>query len=104
MAFKVSFSGQTQPRDYGDDDGFEFLEGGVLAIHFGDEEKWAQFHPPAKWDQVSADPDHLAGLNTPYVDEEEDEEDEDYDEDEDDEDEAYGDDDYEDRDEETDDD
>ena len=100
MAFKVRFSGQTQPHDYGDDDGFEFLEGGVLAIHFGDEEKWAQFHPPAKWDQVTADPDHLPGLNTPYVDE--DEEDEDYDEDYD-EDEDYGDD-YEDRDEETDDD
>ena len=38
MAFKVHFSGQAQPQDFGDDDGFEFLEGGVLAIHFGDEE------------------------------------------------------------------
>ena len=65
MAFKVRFSGQAQPQDYGDDDGFEFLDGGVLAIHFGDEEKWAEFYPPAKWDQVTADPDHLAGLNTP---------------------------------------
>jgi hypothetical protein len=91
MAFKVRFSGQPQAQDYGDDDGFEFLDGGVLAIHFGDEETWAEFHPPAKWDQVTAEPDHLAGLNTPYVDDE----DEDYDEDEDDEefeDEVYGDD------------
>jgi hypothetical protein len=86
MAFKVRFSGQAQPQDYGDDDGFEFLDGGVLAIHFGDEEKWAEFYPPAKWDQVTADPDHLAGLNTPYVDDEDedfDDEDEDEDEDED---------------------
>lgn len=81
MAFTVRFSGQAQPRDYGDDDGFEFLEGGVLAIHFGEEGKWAEFHPPAKWDQVAADPDHLAGLNTPYVDDEA--EYEDYDEDDD---------------------
>lgn len=81
MAFTVRFSGQPQPQDYGDDDGFEFLEGGVLAIHFGDEEKWAEYHPPAKWEQVSADPDHLAGLNTPYVEEDEDDdyEDDDYD-------------------------
>ena len=73
MAFKVRFSGQAQPQDYGDDDGFEFLDGGVLAIHFGDEKTWAEFYPPAKWDQVTADPDHVAGLNTPYVDDEEDE-------------------------------
>jgi hypothetical protein len=85
MAFKVRFTGQPQPQDYGDDDGFEFLEGGVLAIHFGDEETWAEYHPPSKWEQVTADPDHLAGLNTPYVDED----DEDYDDDEDYEDEAY---------------
>jgi hypothetical protein len=69
MAFKVRFSGQGQSQDYGDDDGFEFLEGGVLALHFDDETQWSEFHPPAKWDQVSADPDHLPGLNTPYVDE-----------------------------------
>lgn len=76
MAFKVRFSGQAQ-QDYGDDDGFEFLDGGVLAIYFGDEEKWAEYHPPSKWDQVSADPDHLPGRNTPYV-EDEDYDDEDY--------------------------
>lgn len=57
----------------------------MLAIYFGDEEKWAEYHPPSKWDQVSADPDHLPGRNTPYV------EDEDYD----DEDEDYDDEDYE---------
>lgn len=73
MAFRVHFTGQTQPQDFGDEDGFEFLDGGVLAIHFGDEETWAQYHPPAKWDQVTADPDHLAGLNTPYVDEDDEE-------------------------------
>jgi len=89
MAFKVRFSGQAQPQDYGDDDGFEFLDGGVLAIHFGDEQTWTEFYPPAKWDQVTADPDHLAGLNTPYVDEED--EDEDFDDEyEDYEDEDYG--------------
>jgi hypothetical protein len=85
MAFKVRFSGQAQLLDYGDEDGFEFLEGGVLAIHFGDLEKWAEFYPPSKWDQVTADPDHVAGLNTPYVDEE----DEDFDDEYEDEDEDY---------------
>lgn len=98
MAFKVHFSGQAQPTDFGDDDGYEFLEGGVLAIHFGDEETWAQYHPPTKWEQVTADPDHVAGLNTPY-DDEEDEEDEDFEDD----DEDYDDEDYEDEYEETDD-
>jgi hypothetical protein len=93
MAFKVRFSGQAQSQDFGDEDGFEFLDGGVLAIHFGDEETWAQFHPPTKWEQVTADPDHLAGLNTPYVDE-----DGDFDED----DEEFEDEEYEDLDDETD--
>jgi hypothetical protein len=92
MAFKVRFSGQSQSQDFGDDDGFEFLDGGVLAIHFGDEETWTQFHPPTKWEQVTADPDHLAGLNTPYVDVEDEEFDED---DEEVEDEDYADEDYE---------
>ena len=93
MAFKVQYSGQGQPKDYGDDDGFEFLEGGVLAIHFGDETRWSEFHPPAKWDQVTAEPDHLPGENTPYVDEEDDDEDdedyEDYDDEDEYEDEEY---------------
>ena len=97
MAFKVRFSGQAQPQDYGDDDGFEFLDGGVLAIHFGDEEQWAEYYPPAKWDQVTAGPDHLAGCNTPYVDEEEEDFDDYEDDDEDYEDyEDYEDEDYED--------
>ena len=93
MAFKVHFSGQTQPQDFGDDDGFEFLEGGVLALHFGDEETWAQYHPATKWEQITADPDHLAGLNTPYVDEVDD--DEEYEDDEGFEDEDYDDGDFE---------
>jgi hypothetical protein len=97
MAFKVHFSGQARPQDFGDDDGFEFLDGGVLAIHFGDDETWAQYHPPAKWEQVTADPDHLAGLNTPYVDEADEDGDEDYDDADEFEDEDY--DDYEDVDE-----
>jgi hypothetical protein len=95
MAFTVHFSGQAQPQEFGDDDGFEFLDGGVLAVHFGNEQTWAQFHPPTKWERVTADPEHLAGLNTPYVDEEDyedDEEDESYDGDEfEDEDEDYDD-------------
>ena len=89
MAFKVRFSGQAQPQDYGDDDGFEVLDGGVLAIPFGDEETWTEFYPPGKWDQVTADPDTLAGLNTPYVDEEDEDFDDEY-EDYEDEDEDYG--------------
>ncbi|RDH77976.1 hypothetical protein DVS77_14140 [Mycolicibacterium moriokaense] len=105
MAFTVLFSGQPQPRDFGDDDGFEFLEGGVLAIHFDDEDKRAEYYPSSKWDQVMADSDHLAGLNTPYVDED-DEDDEDY-EDEDEEgdfdDDDYGDEDYDSEDHEADD-
>lgn len=90
MAFKVRFSGWGAPEDYGDD-GFEFLEGGVLAVHFDDAAKWSEYHPPAKWDQVLAEPHHLPGLNTPYVDEVDEEfADEDY-ADEDHEDEGYGD-------------
>jgi hypothetical protein len=85
MAFTVRFEGQPQPQDYGDDDGFEFLEGGVLAIHFGDEDTRAEYHPPSKWEQVSADFDHLPGVNTPYVDEDyedyDDEDEDDYEDD-----------------------
>jgi len=95
MAFKVRFSGQPQPEDYDDDDGFEFLEGGVLAIHFDDESKWSEYHPPAKWEQVTAEPDHLPGLNTP-VDDEDDDDYEDDDEDEFEDDEDYEDYDYDD--------
>jgi hypothetical protein len=93
MAFNVLFSGQSQPQEYGDDDGFEFLEGGVLAIHFGDETTWSEYYPPAKWDRVTGDPDHLAGLNTPYADDDEEEEEEDFDD-------EYDDEDYEDEDDE----
>jgi hypothetical protein len=81
MAFTVRFGGQPQPQDYGDDDGFEFLEGGVLAIHFGDEDTRAEYHPPSKWDQVYADFDHLPGVNTPYVDEVDEDFEEDYEDD-----------------------
>ncbi len=81
MAFTVRFSGQSQPQEYGDDDGFEFLDGGVLAIHHGDEETSAEYHPPSRWEQVSADPDHLAGLNTPYVDDDDEDDDYEYDDD-----------------------
>jgi hypothetical protein len=96
MAFNVLFSGQSQPEDYGDDDGFEFLEGGVLAIHFGDETTWSEYYPPAKWDRVTGDPDHLPGLNTPIADDDGDEdEEEDFDD-------EYDDEDYEDHDDEDD--
>jgi hypothetical protein len=95
MAFKVRFSGQAKSEDYDDDDGFEFLEGGVLAIHFDDESKWSEYHPPAKWEQVTAEPDHLPGLNTP-VDDEDDDDYEDDDEDEFEDDEDYEDYDYDD--------
>jgi len=100
MAFKVHFIGQAQPQDFGDDDGFEFLDGGVLAIHFADEETWAQYHPPTRWEQVTADPDHPAGLNIPYVDDDE-EGDEDYYDDEEFEDEDFEDEDFEGDDDET---
>lgn len=96
MAFTVRYSGQSQPQEYGDDDGFEFLEGGVLAVHHGDEETPTEYHPPSRWEQVCADPEHLAGMNTPYV------EDDDYDDEEDDafDDEEYEEDEYEDGDDE----
>ena len=41
MAFKVHLNELAQPQEFGDDDGFEFLDGGVLALHFGDEQTWA---------------------------------------------------------------
>jgi hypothetical protein len=91
MAFKVRFSGRGESQDYGDDDGFEFLEGGVLAIHFDDETKWSEYHNPAKWDKVTADPEHLVGLNTPYIEDDDEDDDEDFDE-------EYGDEEYEDED------
>lgn len=59
MAFKVRFSGK--PHEYENEDVYAFLEGGVLAITYGDDTKWTEYHPPGKWAQVTAERNHLPG-------------------------------------------
>ncbi|KKE99470.1 hypothetical protein [Mycolicibacterium obuense] len=41
---------EQQPGDW-----YEFLEGGVLAVHYADEAKWSEYYPPHRWEQITAD-------------------------------------------------
>ncbi|WP_167107322.1 hypothetical protein [Mycobacterium sp. DL592] len=59
MAFQAYTYGTTPPREYGDEDEYEFLDGGVLVIR--EIGKGAVFYAPHKWDQIVAEPGHLPG-------------------------------------------
>lgn len=61
MGFSVRFSGRQIDEGYGDEDIYEFLVGGVLAIHFGNPAKWSQYYPSHRWDQVTAAVNHPPG-------------------------------------------
>jgi hypothetical protein len=59
MAFKMRF---TEKQDeYETSDAYDFLEGGVLSITFGNEAQWTEYHAPGRWMQVTAEPNHPPG-------------------------------------------
>jgi hypothetical protein len=59
MAFKVKFTEkQEKLEEYETSDAYDFLEGGVLSIAFGNEEQWTEYHAPGRWVQVTAEPNH----------------------------------------------
>ncbi len=62
MAFRVKFTeNQAKPDEYETGDVYNFIEGGVLAIKFGNEAKWTEYYAPGRWVQVIAEPNHQPG-------------------------------------------
>lgn len=62
MAFRVKFTEKQDKLDeYETADSYSIIEGGVLAIKFGDEAKWTEYYPPGRWVQVIAEPNHTPG-------------------------------------------
>ena len=61
MAFKVWLADGDDLEDGGDDDVYEFLTGGVVAIHRGAPGEWSRYYPPAGWTRVAATPNHPPG-------------------------------------------
>ncbi|SHV28127.1 Uncharacterised protein [Mycobacteroides abscessus subsp. abscessus] len=51
MGFKVRFQGRA---DETEGQWYEYLDGGVLAIHFGNE-RWSEYYPPGVWVQLTTD-------------------------------------------------
>jgi hypothetical protein len=61
MAFKVWLADQDTPQDCGDAATYEFLTGGVLAVHYSTPGQWSAYYPPGRWTHVSAEPNHVVG-------------------------------------------
>jgi hypothetical protein len=60
MAFKVWFA-TGDPDECGDSDIFEFLPGGVLAIHYATPGRWSDYYESDAWRRVAAAPNHRPG-------------------------------------------
>jgi len=61
MAFKVWLGSDEDPVDRGDGDIYEFLRGGVLAVHYATPGRWSDYYPPASWERLAAEPNHRPG-------------------------------------------
>jgi hypothetical protein len=61
MAFKVWLRSADHPLDRGDDDIYEFLPGGVLAVHYETAGRWSDYYPPTSWEHLAAEPNHRPG-------------------------------------------
>ncbi|MDT5133570.1 MAG: hypothetical protein QOE41_2881 [Mycobacterium sp.] len=60
MAFKVWIVDE-EPADCGDGDMYEFLAGGILAIHYSTPGRWSDYYQPTVWRRVAAQPNHRPG-------------------------------------------
>lgn len=61
MTFYVQFSDGTPATTYDNEDIYEFLVGGVLAIRYGDPAKLCEYYPPQQWAKVTAEANHQPG-------------------------------------------
>jgi hypothetical protein len=61
MAFKLWLGGDDDPAECGDGDVYEFLDGGVLGVHYATPGRWSDYYPPAVWTRVVAEPNHRPG-------------------------------------------
>lgn len=61
MAFKVWTADRDQPLECGDSDTYEFLTGGVLAVHYAAPGRWSDYYPPDMWRHVTGQPNHRPG-------------------------------------------
>ncbi|HZA12154.1 hypothetical protein [Mycobacterium sp.] len=61
MAFKVWTADAKEPKDCGDGDMYEFLTGGVLAVHYATPGTWSDYYQPAMWLRLTAAPNHRPG-------------------------------------------
>jgi hypothetical protein len=63
MAFTVWLvsAGDHHPEECEDSDIFEFLTGGVLAVHYERPGRWSDYYQPATWTRVAAAPNHKPG-------------------------------------------
>ena len=63
MAFTVWLvsEGEHHPEEYEDGDIFDFLTGGVLAVHYESPGRWSDYYPPTIWTHVAAAPNHKPG-------------------------------------------
>ena len=61
MAFKVWLGGEDNPEHCDDGDIYEFVPGGVLAVHYATPGRWSDYYPPGCWVRIAAEPNHRAG-------------------------------------------
>jgi hypothetical protein len=63
MTFHVSFTDPEAPdQNYAKEDVYEFLEGGVLAIHRADNTLMDEYFAPHAWEYVSSASGHRPGM------------------------------------------
>jgi hypothetical protein len=61
MTFHVSLTNDAD-QHYADEDKYEFLESGVLAIHRGDDTLMDEYFAPHAWERVEATHAHGPGV------------------------------------------
>jgi len=61
MAFTVWLGGENDPTACGDGDTYEFMPGGVLAVHYATPGRWSDYYPPRLWTRIAAEPNHRPG-------------------------------------------
>jgi hypothetical protein len=61
MAFKLWLENGKDPEDYGNGDMYEFLAGGVLAVHQETPGRWSDYYAPSMWRRIAAEPNHRPG-------------------------------------------
>lgn len=61
MAFDLWLASRDEPVKCGDGDTYEFLAGGVLAVHYSAPGRWSDYYHPDRWIHIAAEPNHVPG-------------------------------------------